>query len=198
MKYDIILCDADGVVIKSAYLFSERLVAEYGIPPERVAPFFQGKFLDCLVGKADLKEELAKVIKDWGWPGSVDDLIRFWHTEGTVIDRDMTDFIQELRRAGARCYMVTDNEKYRGEYLEMVIGGGQVFEEIFYAAKVGARKRDPAFFPHVYGVITKTETVPKDRILVIDDDQRSIEAAQAFGFDGHLYTDLPTLKQSLA
>jgi len=195
MNYQVVLCDADGVVIKSQYLFSEQLEAQYGIPRDSVLPFFHGAFRQCSVGKADLKIELSKVIDDWGWRGTVDELVHFWLTTGTQFDKGVIDYVRSLRETGIKTYMTTDQERYRGEYLRNTLGRGKVFDEIFFSAEVGCPKKDPAFFEYVHVAIGQ---IPRDRVLFIDDGQDNIAAAKQFGFDTHLYTDLDALKDVFA
>ncbi|MFA5946166.1 MAG: hypothetical protein WC802_04640 [Patescibacteria group bacterium] len=74
MTYKAILFDADGMTLLSPK-FSARIQEAYGIIWDKMKPFFSGPFQECKLGKADLKEELAKVIKDWGWQGSVSDVV---------------------------------------------------------------------------------------------------------------------------
>jgi putative hydrolase of the HAD superfamily len=199
MKYDVILCDADGVLVKAGvFMFSEQLSRDHGISIEKMLPFFKGAFALCSVGKADLKEELAKVAGDWGWTGTVDELVEYWLTKGTQFDDDVLDYIRELKGQGTRCYIATDNERYRGEFLTQKLGHGQPFDEIFYSAKIGTKKHDPDFFQYVHDALGGEATVPKSRIVFVDDDQKNVETARAFGFDAHLYTTLSDLKDFLA
>jgi len=195
MKYKIILFDADGVLIKSRPQFSDCLQAEYGIPSETLKPFFQGVFRDCSVGKADLKEELAKAAPGWGWTGTVDELIRFWFTAGTQTDEDVAQFIRDLRATGVRTYMTTDNERYRGEFLRDAFGNGTLFDEVFFSAAIGCKKSDPCFFESVYRAIND---VPRDQVLFVDDTEKNVETAKEFGFDAHLFTNLDELRRLFA
>ena len=71
MRYKAIFFDADGVLIKSKRRFTDSLREEFGMEPERAQPFFKGVFKECVLGRADLKTELAMVMGDWGWKGSV-------------------------------------------------------------------------------------------------------------------------------
>ena len=194
MNYQTVLCDADGVVIKSQYLFSEQLEAQFGIPRETMLPFFHGAFRQCSLGKADLKVELSKVIDDWGWTGTVDALVHFWLTSGTQFDEHMIDYLRSLRDAGIKTYMTTDQERYRGEHLRNTLGRGKVFDEIFFSAEVGYPKKDPAFFEHVHVAIGQ---VPREEVLFVDDSQDNIDAAKQFGFATHLFRNLDGLKRVL-
>ena len=195
MKYKVIFFDADGVLVKSKLLFSEQLQTEFGINAEKLQPFFKGIFRECSVGKADLKEELEKVIVDWGWKGTVEGLMEFWFTKGTEIDAEVAMMIRELRATGARAYITTDNEKYRGEHLQQTLGDGKLVDEVFYSGKIGYVKKNPEFFKAVYLVIGNIQL---DQVLFVDDDEKNIEVAKQFGFDVFLYTNLDELKQFLA
>lgn len=78
MKYKIFLFDADGVTLQGEGLFTDK-AKEKGLisSTEKTAPFFKGVFQDCLVGKADLKKELAKVIRDWAGKARLMKLLSF-------------------------------------------------------------------------------------------------------------------------
>lgn len=58
-----VIFDSDGM-LSHGPRFSEHYAREHGILIEEMTPFFTGPFKKCLVGQADLKEELAK-----GWLG---------------------------------------------------------------------------------------------------------------------------------
>lgn len=193
MIYKAIFFDADGVALRSARLFSEQLELDHGIKNETLQPFFTGIFRECGVGNADLKEELAKVIKTWGWRGTVEELVDYWFTSGTQPEADLLAYVVELRRAGMRCYLTTDQEKYRGEHLRSLLGGGHPFDEVYFSAELGVRKKDPKFFEFVYSKI-KIATMLKSDVLVVDDDEKNLEVVKALGFDAHLFTSLDELK----
>ena len=189
-NYKAIFFDADGVLIRSKFLFTEQLEKDFGIQIEKMLPFFTGVFRQCSVGKADLKEELAKVIGDWGWTGTVEELLEYWFTKGTQIDSDVVGYVKSLRDQGVRCFMATDQEKYRGEHLERELGGGKLFEKVFYSAGVGCSKKEQAFWDYVFEQIHE---LPDDS-LFIDDDAEKVEAVAGFGLDVYQYIDLLSLK----
>ncbi len=194
MKYSTILFDLDGVLITQAMQFSDRLEEIYGIPVARLQSFFTGVFLECGVGKADLKEELAKVVGDWGWQGTVDELLAFWFSTGTEIDEQVAEFVRELRRQGIKTYLTTDQEKYRGEFLRQMFGNGVLFDGVFYSAEIGCRKKDLAFFQYVDDRIN----TDRQQVLFVDDGEKNVEMAKAFGYDAYLFTSLDGLKKFLS
>ncbi|TAL50792.1 hypothetical protein EPN81_01795 [Patescibacteria group bacterium] len=204
MGYKAIFWDADGVVLKSSRLFSEQLEIDHGIKTEILQPFFTGIFRQCSIGKADLKEELSKVIAGWGWKGTVEELMEYWFTKGTQIDQTVLDCVQTFCDMGVRCFMTTDQEKYRGEYLQNLLGNRKPFERVFYSGQIGAVKKDPMYYEHVYDALNQasrapfSELIAKKDILVVDDGEKNIETARELGFETHFYTNLESLKRFLA
>jgi len=57
------LFDIDGVFITASEPFSKRYETEVG-KSGMMTVFFKGVFQDCLVGKADLKEEVSKHLEE--------------------------------------------------------------------------------------------------------------------------------------
>ena len=53
-----VLFDADGVVITPPFRFIAYLESTMGLTMDDTQAFFDGPFLDCLVGRADLKESI--------------------------------------------------------------------------------------------------------------------------------------------
>lgn len=181
MQYKVILFDADGVTLKDEGLFTDKLKQQGFIPStEKTVPFFKGVFQDCLVGKADLKNELTKVIQDWGWQGTVDEIVDFWLSVGDDLNLEVLSFISKLKENNVACYMTTDQEKYRGQYLREKFG--DIFEDFFISGEIGSTKKEPRYFEHVYSKV-KSRVSDKSEILFIDDMVHNVENAQAFGID---------------
>src|SRR5258708_4767313 len=128
-----LLFDADGVLINGAK-FSVQLAKDYGISPEKTRSFFTNEFNRCLVGEADLKEELQKHIKGWGWKGSVDELMEYWFRVEHTIDQDLILYIQQLRSQGIKCFVATNQEKYRAKYMLENMRFAQSFDGVLASA----------------------------------------------------------------
>jgi FMN phosphatase YigB (HAD superfamily) len=188
MKYKAILFDADGVLIKAKFLFSELLERDYGLEMRNMLPFFKGVFQDCTIGRADLREELAKVLGTWGWPGSVDELMDYWFTKGTELDGPMMEFVIKLSESVHALYVVADQERYRGAVLRQRLEGAP-FKKVFFSAEIGATKNQSAYWEHVFKSISENSPAPieKNEILYIDDGQENLNAARAFGLETYLY-----------
>src|SRR3989344_7786042 len=132
-----ILFDADGVTLVKHGYFSEQFIKENNLPPEKIRLFFKEKFSLCQKGKADLKEEIQPYLSDWKY--SVDDYLNNWFTMDFVVNQEVLDIVSQMRTKGVKCYLATDQEKYRAQYLK-----DRNFEEnfdgVFYSYNLGYQK----------------------------------------------------------
>lgn len=194
MPFKAILFDIDGMVIRSKR-FSDQMQEQYGVSWDTMKPFFTGPFQACKTGKADLKEELSKVIPKWGWNGDVESLMKFWFNGGLEVNELMTNLVSELREHGTRCYLSTNQEKNRLAFLRDDVGLGSLFDDIFSSCDIGHTKNEPAFFEHVYKTLqTQDPTLERSEILFADDHQENITVAERAGFQTHLYKDFETFE----
>lgn len=184
--------DADGVII-NAERFSERYARDFSVPNETMLPFFTGTFQDCLVGKADLKKEIAKHLPEWNWKGSADEFLDYWFRAEHKIDQELVDCIKDLRAKGIVCCLATNQEKYRTEYILHRMGFDRVFDRIYSSARIGHKKPDNRFFRHI---IDDLKLRPEE-IMVWDDTPGHIESAIAIGLMGHVYTTFPDFMVAL-
>ena len=189
MKIKAIIFDADDVLIIKEKMFSQHLEEDYGISREKISDFFTGDFQKCLVGKADLKEELKKKITEWGWKGSVEQLLDYWFKVEHHIDEQLVEFIRELKSRKIKCYLGTNNEKYRTEYIRDEMGFSKILDKVFSSAEIGHKKPSSEFFESMFHDIEKTDEIERGEVLFVDDDPENIEAAKKFGFQTHLYNN---------
>ena len=185
MKYKVVLFDADGVTINHSTMFSDELETDYGITKATTHDFFYCIFQHCMIGKADLKEELAKVVGPWGWNGTVDELVAYWFSKGDEFDRQIVDLVGRLRTDGIRCFLATNQEKYRGEYLRERLAG--VFEDVLVSADLGHKKNEPEYFEAAFERVRESAGNDKGSVLFVDDDERNVDVARAFGIDAMVY-----------
>lgn len=184
-----VIFDLDGVIAVSHKRFSDRL----GIRQELQDEFFKGRFLDLLVGKGDLKEELKEYAPKWGWRGSVEELLDYWFKGEHVVDERVIKIIRGLREKGIKTYLATNQEKYRTAYAVHEMGLGEIFNDIFSSSGIGYLKKDAEFWRFVL------ERVPAspNEMLYWDDSQDHVEAARLVGIRAELYTDFRTFKEKL-
>ncbi len=180
-----VIFDTDGMVIRREMYFSQRFSQEFGVPMEKILPFFENEFQSCLIGKADLKQELAKYLNQWGWKKLVDDLLSYWFANESDINKKILGSIKSLRDRGIHCYLGTNNEKYRVQYLFDNLSLKNFFDGVFSSAELGFLKSQPEFWQAVYDRLGKPA---KSEVLVWDDDEKNVESAKNFGFRSELYS----------
>jgi putative hydrolase of the HAD superfamily len=192
----VILFDCDGLIIRHEKYFTVRLAADKGVvlddENQEQKKFFNGIFLDCETGKADLKQEISKNLGLWHWEGKVEDLMDYWFSGEAKIEGELKDFILNLKQKGYKCFISTNNEKYRAEYLWSVAGLKNIFDGFFASCNVGHFKEDQGFWEKVYQNLSGLE---KHEILVWDDDMPNVEAASKFGFNSEFYSNFGNFKK---
>ena len=132
----VLLFDADGVVIIGEHA-GDAFAREHGIAREMTRPFFEGEFLDCLVGQADLKQVLPPYLNAWGWSSTVEEYLDYWFKVEHSVDEALLAEIDRLRESGTPCYLATNQEHYRSAYLEDAMGMGRHFDAVFSSAASG-------------------------------------------------------------
>jgi putative hydrolase of the HAD superfamily len=177
MKIKSLLLDADGLLIKKQRYFSDIYSEQYGIPVESIIPFFKTKFVDCQRGLADLKEELAPFLQQWKWKGTVQDFFDYWFSSGTEIDIEAMEIVSRLREKGFRCYLATDQEKYRGEYIKNNLGFSKYLDGFFYSCDLGKTKSEKEFFE----AILDNLILELENIIFCDDEKENIDTAESLG-----------------
>ncbi|HVY72807.1 MAG TPA: HAD-IA family hydrolase [Candidatus Paceibacterota bacterium] len=185
----VVLLDADGVVLKKTDgYFSDRFAEEYGAPKEDVLEFFRGPFKLCQTGKADLKEELKDRLPAWGWSKSVEEFLEYWFEEARL-DDDVVAVAQTFREKGVKCYLATDQEKYRKEYIWKKLEGK--LDGSFISSDIGFTKSQPEFF----AAVLQQLGVESSDVTYFDDDQHNVDTAKSLGIDAHFYTSIGDLKK---
>lgn len=189
-----IIFDADGVIIRREKYFSERLEEEYGVPRQKSLEFFNGEFMECLIGKKDLKTVLPKYLKEWGWKKSLEELFEYWFAKEVKRDEELIDYISKLKKLGIKIFIGTNNEKHRTDYLGRHMGLNKFTDKIYASGYVGYAKPDYKFFQH----IIDDQDLNKDEVLFWDDDEENVNSARAFGIHAHIYTNFKVFKKKMA
>jgi putative hydrolase of the HAD superfamily len=188
------LFDIDGVLVNGEP-FSQQLARDYGITLEMTAGFFKGVFSECLVGRADLKQEIASYLPQWGWQRSVDEFLADWFAYETCIDEALLASIQQLRQQTLPCYLATNQERHRIAYILNEMGFAGKFDGIFSSASIGYMKHEPAFFA---AVLEALPGVQAREILFWDDNLANVAAARTAGIQAELYTNFANYEKQMS
>ncbi len=168
--------DVDGVIV-TGDSFGVALAREHGISVACLAPFFAGPFGDCLVGRRDLKTELAAWLPGWGWPKSTEAFLEFWFSHETQVNEPLLAVVRELRVQGARCVLGTNQERYRADYLWNELGLRAEFDGLFASGDLGVMKPHAAFYAAVEVSLGTTQG-----LCLVDDRLGNVMAARAAGW----------------
>jgi putative hydrolase of the HAD superfamily len=183
--------DLDGVICVGPR-FTQVLEREHGIAHTGWAPFFAGPFLECLVGRRDLKVELAAVAPQLGWASGVDELLKFWFESEKVVCAEAMACVDALRARGHRCYLGTNQERYRSDYLATEMGLAARFDGIYASSRIGHAKPSLDYFRAVQ------EHIGSSDIVLIDDSLPNVRAAEVGGWRALQYRDQRDIPRVLA
>lgn len=104
---------------------------------------------------------------------------------GSTIRTDMVDKVLELRGAGYRTGLITNNIKEFSDGWRAMIPVDDMFEVIVDSSAVGMRKPDP----RIYQMCLDQLGVAAERSVFLDDARGNIAAVEALGMRGILVED---------
>ncbi|MBI4085089.1 MAG: HAD-IA family hydrolase [Candidatus Liptonbacteria bacterium] len=187
-----ILFDADGVVLKKykEYFVSQYFAREYNAPADEINAFFENDFRACQRGKLDLKEELVKHLPGWNWPNGVAAFLEYWFTSDAILDPEVMNEIEKIREKGFKCYLVSDQEKYRANYLAERLDLKNKFAKCFFSYELGYLKSQPEYFAEIF----KITGLKPEEFAYFDDDQKNVDVAASLGINSRLYTKLDDIR----
>jgi len=177
MAIKCILFDADGVIIKNSKIFSAQYEKKYNLPTGEMLPFFEGEFQNCIIGKADLKEILKIWLPKWNWEKTTDEFIDFWFEMGNNPDEKMLEIVKKLREKGIKCYLATNQEKYRTQYMRKNMKFEKLFDFVFSSAEIAYKKPEKEFYECILNNL-KEKGIKVEETLSFDDSEKNINEAK--------------------
>lgn len=189
----IAIFDADGVITKGEYV-SIHLERDYGISKELTKTFFEGVFMETVIGKKDLKIVLVPYLKAWGWKKSVQEFLDYWHKSEHVIDTVLVDYIQDLRLKGIICCLATNQNKYRFSYMLKDMRFADLFDKQYASSLLGHRKPSIEFYKKI---VDDLNIKNKNEVLFWDDTEENVMAAKEFGIQAEIYNSFEEFKKKM-
>lgn len=188
-RLQAVLFDVDGVLCVPMFRFAAYLEREHNLSFKHTQAFFQGVFLDCIDGKADLREVLPSYLEQWAWPSDLDSFLERWFHEESLVDARVLNAMQLLRERGMQCYLATNQERHRSNYLWHDLGMWRWCDGMLASSSIGVRKPMPAYFERV----TQQLGLAPTSIAFWDDAQANVVAAQSHGWQAQHYRDYSDL-----
>jgi putative hydrolase of the HAD superfamily len=181
-----LMIDVDGVLITPRLGgWAADLEADLGVSKADLAEqFFAVHWPDVVLGNAGLHERLGPVLARIAPGVSSYDLAAYWFAKDSVVDYQLLDDLALVRARGVEVHLATVQEHERAAYIWDRLGFRGQFDAMHYAADLGARKSDPAF----YAAVEARTGFSGAELLLIDDTLSNIEAARAAGWRGAHWT----------
>jgi putative hydrolase of the HAD superfamily len=180
-----VLFDADGVMQRTAPGWQDELAAMVGprndLDADDFALAVQQAEAPTMDGKTEIADAMVEVLRRYSVSLRVDDILDLW-TRITA-DPSMIEAVQDLRCAGLRCCLATNQQRQRAAWMKANLGYQEVFDEEFYSCDLGLAKPDPAFFT----TILKHLAVEPSAVLFVDDTAANVDAARELGLNAYLF-----------
>jgi putative hydrolase of the HAD superfamily len=182
-----LILDGDGIVlVKRDKYFSQRMVEDLGIqvPEDQIGQFFKDVYPEIRLGKRELKVEVEKRMRDWGWQKSVEELLDYWFSYENKVDEQVLDLVRKLRKSGIKVYLASDHSKYRADDLMNKVGLKDEFDGGFFSCDLKLAKADGEFWQ---AVLVQLENCKPKEVMFWDDEEENVDAAKEIGVSAKLY-----------
>ena len=188
--------DVDGVLVHGYHArpeltrrWNENLLADLGVDPDR----FTNEFIfdifikKVVVGEMAMIDALERRLPALGYKGSPMVFLHYWLTHDSTLNLDLIEAIRALKaKSDIRLFIATNQDHTRALWLWETLGLSDIFEDIFYSARVGIRKPEAGFFDFVMARIGPQTEPP----LFFDDTPKVIAGASAYGWDAAQFDTL--------
>lgn len=142
----ILILDIDGVVIIGGERFSSRFSRQFNVPYGEVLKFFKNEFRKCIIGTADLKKVIRPYLKKWGWKKSLKSLLKYWFEGESAVNWEIISYVKRLRDRGIKCYIATNQERYRSEFIKNIMKLNTMFDDMFFSWEMGVKKTETKYY----------------------------------------------------
>lgn len=187
--------DVDGVLIHSIFhadatrrrRWDRHIEEDLGVSPDAFTGFFSTAFTDVVEGRTSIVPALDAFLPSIGYRGTSLDFLAYWLTRDAELNLQLLDVVKRLRAAGARLFIATNQEHVRAFHLWNAVGLRHLFDDMFYAARLGVSKGSPEFYRRVDAAIGPQVQPP----LFFDDSASVVRAACSHGWEAVLFSDVP-------
>ena len=204
-----IFFDIDGVIIDGWHAKPERrkpwdatIEQDLGIsrealqralftPPRQGADSLMGA---CLRGEGDMKDLLAEILPALGYRGSIDGFVEYWFVKDSNLNQAVLAIVKRLGQLDdVELYIATAQEHHRAAYLWNDLGLKELFDDIFYSARLGVLKDRTGFFDKINAQL---DISPSERPLFFDDTETVVTVACTAGWDAHIFDTVEDLSRN--
>lgn len=184
----LIAWDFDGVLNKGHQggfdAWQAEFEADLGVSAAVFTDFIfsDGKFNAVLNGQRDLLDLLTDYTKTHAIPHAPEAVLDYWLAKDAHADEEVLRWLSACLIPGV---IATNNEQRRADYMWEVMGFKDRMQHIFASGLLGVKKPDGRFF----AAIEEWSGLAPADILLIDDAEKNIHAANARGWQTFQFTD---------
>jgi putative hydrolase of the HAD superfamily len=186
-----IVFDADGVLVRPETFFVTRANELYGIPKQEFMALIHGQFKLCTTGEFELLDILPEYLTRWNVAVEPRVFVRQWVEHEHHIDTVLLEQIQTFRANGIPCYLGTNQERNRANYMKLEMGFLDSLDGVFASIDLGFRKPDLGF----YKLLQDKIQVSASEILFWDDSLENVTAALKAGWNAEVFRNLEEFNQ---
>ena len=194
--YQAILFDIDGVIIRPDKYYSSFL-ENNGFPGAlKSIDAFYKQDISCTIGTENPLVNVEKYLKDFNWNKSAElFFIEQYKYESAFIDYLLLDKIKKLRNKNILCFLATDQNHHRKDYILREWKFSNYFNDHFVSANIGYRKVNNEYWEYVVNSLKKRGIFQENKILFIDDRIENIKKAKEFGFNSFHVSHKESIKE---
>lgn len=134
-----------------------------------------------MTGAEDLVDVLTEVIERRGLAITPEQVLALWYR--ITPDQRMLDLVARARQAGVITVLATNQQSYRGTWMQQNLPYGKYFDHAFYSFEMGLAKPDPAYF----AAIVDHLDLDADQAVFIDDLTKNTAGARKAGLTAITY-----------
>lgn len=188
-ELDTVLCDVGDVVIRFDRSVAAGIEAEYGLPPGSLLPTAlkssAGRL--AMTGQITYEQWRIQTAAVVGTPA-----VAQWLAYHGELDYDVVEQLRLVKNEGRRVVLLSNATSRLWDDLEFHALTG-LADKVWCSADIGLAKPDPGCF-HYAAQYSGFELC---RTLYIDDTPAWVEAGQALGLTGHVFTTAQGLREDL-
>ena len=181
-----VLWDIDGVLIRHDTYFDAKLEEEnYTNPTEILRGFRQTDInLKCDQGILDPLEEIIPFLERIGWSKSNKEYFDAqYEFESKYIDYSLIAEIQILREKGYKCFIASNQNYYRKDFLLSRLRIIDNFDGFFFSYDAKALKTESRYWDILIKSIQQQVNIRPEDMLFLDDMKINLEKASHFGIN---------------
>lgn len=186
-KIEAVIFDAGGVLHENNSAVTADLVQELGLEQETLNEIWATQVTLLSAGKIDEAEFWRRVSEEYGvrQVDVAENLLGRAFAEALKLHDPVFQLVKELGSNGVKLAVLSNTIEPHARALTEA-GVYADFDYLFLSYDVGIRKPNPAIYQHALEVM---EVRPEATVFV-DDDPENVDAAEALGLKGVVFTDV--------